>query len=167
MDDVLPKPFTRKSLLDMLEKHLSHLKKIPPGMEPPSSATASSVPRSSTAHSIKDDASSPAQSPAGSLVNWQSPGQYPGVSPIHTNIPNQYVQMPNHSPYSTSPHTPLASTVPGRQQQPCQPQQQHRRQVSELSGGAPDLNGYNNKRQRVYGQPAQNMGMPGGPLCQL
>ncbi len=27
MDDVLPKPYTRKSLLDMLEKHLSYLEK--------------------------------------------------------------------------------------------------------------------------------------------
>jgi osomolarity two-component system, response regulator SKN7 len=165
MDDVLPKPFTRKSLLDMLEKHLSHLKKIPPGMEPPPSASASSVPHSSTAQSIKDDASSPAQSPAGSMGNWQSPGQYPGVSPIHTNIPNQYASMANHSPYSTSPHTPLTGSRPGNQQQTSQLQphpQQHRRQLSEMSGGAPDMNGYN-KRQRVYTQPVPNMGMPGGP----
>jgi osomolarity two-component system, response regulator SKN7 len=172
MDDVLPKPFTRKSLLDMLEKHLSHLKKLPPGMEPPPSATASSVPHSSTGQSMKDDASSPAQSPAGSMGNWQSPGQYPGISPIQTNLANQYAPMSNHSPYGTSPHTPMTAGRPGHpqqslhpQQQQAQPQQQqqHRRQLSEMSGGAPDMNGYNNKRQRLYVQPAQSMGMPGGP----
>jgi osomolarity two-component system, response regulator SKN7 len=161
MDDVLPKPFTRKSLLDMLEKHLSHLKKIPPGMEPPPSATTTSVPHSSGTHSIKDDASSPAQSPAGSLGNWQSPNQYPGVSPIHTNMANQYAPMANHSPYSTSPHTPLTAQRPGHQQQPSQ-SQPHRRQISEMSGGPPEMNGFA-KRQRMYGQPAQAMGMPGGP----
>lgn len=169
MDDVLPKPFTRKSLLDMLEKHLSHLKKLPAGMEPPPSATASSVPHSSTAQSIKDDASSPAHSPAGSMGNWHSPGQYPGVSPIHTNIPTQYATMPNHSPYNAaSPHTPMSASRPGYQQQPSQSQQQqqlqqpHRRQLSEMSGGPPDMNGYN-KRQRVYAQPGQTIGMPSGP----
>lgn len=161
MDDVLPKPFTRKSLLDMLEKHLSHLKKLPPGMEPPPSGGASSVPHSSTAHSMKDDASSPGHSPAGSLGNWQSPSQYPGVPPIHTNLTNQYVPITNHSPYTPSPHTPLTGTRPGQQEQPSQSQQQHRRQLSEMSGGAPDMNGYN-KRQRIYAQPAQSMGMPGG-----
>jgi osomolarity two-component system, response regulator SKN7 len=179
MDDVLPKPFTRKSLLDMLDKHLSHLKKLAPGMEPPPSTTASSVPHSSTAHSIKDEASSPAQSPAGSLGNWQSPSHYPGVSPVHTNIPHQYAPTANHSPYITSPHTPLTATRPCQQQQPPQSphqqkqqqqqqqqqqeqQQQHRRQLSEMTGGASDMNGYN-KRQRIYGQPAQNMGMPSEP----
>jgi osomolarity two-component system, response regulator SKN7 len=172
MDDVLPKPFTRKSLLELLEKHLSHLKKPHPGMEPPPSATTSSVPLSSTGQSIKDDASSPAQSPAGSIANWHSPVQYSGMSPIHTNITNQYAQMPNHSPYSTSPHTPLTAGMPGVQQlQQCPPpppqqqqqqQQQHRRQISEMSGGPTDMNGYS-KRARVYGQPAQEMGIPGGP----
>jgi osomolarity two-component system, response regulator SKN7 len=168
MDDVLPKPFTRKSLLDMLEKHLSHLKKLPPGMEPPPSASASSVPHSSTGQSTKDDVSSPSQSPAGSMANWQSPNQYPGVSPIHTNIANQYATMASQSPYSTSPQTPLTGSRPGHhqpsshQQQQQQQQQQHRRQLSEMSGGAPDMNGYN-KRQRLYGQPGQTMGMPGAP----
>lgn len=155
----------------MLEKHLSHLKKLPPGMEPPPSATTPSVPHSSTGQSMKDDASSPAQSPAGSMGNWHSPGQYSGISPIQTNLANQYAPMGNASPYGTSPHTPMTAARPGQQQQPLHPQQhqaqaqqqQHRRQLSEMSGGAPDINGYNNKRQRVYAQPPQSMGMPGGP----
>lgn len=169
MDDVLPKPFTRKSLLDMLEKHLSHLKKLPPGMEPPPSATASSVQQSSAALSLKDDATSPAPSPAGSIGNWQSPVQYSGVSPIHTNIPGQYTTLPNHSPYETSPHTPLTTPRPGQQPDssqgqpppPPQQQQQHRRQLSDVSGGAPEMAGY--KRQRLYGQQTQGIGMQGGP----
>ena len=167
MDDVLPKPFTRKSLLDMLEKHLSHLKKLPSGMEPPLSATGSSVPHSSTGQSMKDDTSSPAQSPAGSMGNWQSPGQYPGISPIQTNLANQYASMANPSPYGASPQTPMTAGRPGPQHQSLQPphhqQQQHRRQLSDMSGDAPDMNVYNNKRQRVYAQPTQSMGMPGGP----
>lgn len=167
MDDVLPKPFTRKSLLDMLEKHLSHMKKLPSGMEPPLSATGSSVPHSSTGQSIKDEPSSPAQSPAGSMGNWQSPGQYAGMSPIQTNLANQYASMANASSYGATPQTPMTAGQPGPQHQSLQtpqPQsqpQQHRRQLSEMSGGAPDMNGYN-KRQRVYAPTAECMGMPGG-----
>lgn len=152
MDDVLPKPFTRKSLLDMLEKHLSHLKKMPTGMEPPPSA--SSIPHS-TSHSLKDDVSSPAQSPATSLT-WHSPGNFPGVSPIHTTIAAQYGQIAQPSTYSPTPGTPLSGGRP--MIQPPQPGP-HRRQVSDISGG-PDVNAYN-KRARIYGQPSPNMGMPG------
>ena len=156
---MLPKPFTRKSLLDMLEKHLSHLKKLPTGMEPPPSA--SSVPQSSTGHSIKDDASSPAHSPAASMGTWHSPSQFPGVSPIHTNLAGPYAPMGGHSAYSTSPHTPLSGGRPMPSQSQI-PQQPHRRQVSEISGGGSDINAFN-KRPRLYGQPPQSMGMPGGP----
>ena len=167
MDDVLPKPFTRKSLLDMLEKHLMHLKKVPLGLEQaPQSATATSINQSSTTHSLKDD-SSPGQSPAGSMGNWHSPGQYPGVSPIHANLPNQYLPVQNHSPYIepngsassfASPQTPSSARMPTLPQQ-----QPHRRQVSEMSGVA-DTHNYN-KRQRLYGQPAPSMtqAMPGRP----
>src|ERR1700742_873305 len=108
MDDVLPKPFTRKSLLDMLEKHLVHLKSLPPAIEAPASATAPPLAQGSAAQSVKDD-SSPGQSPAASMNNWQSPSQFQGVSPIHSNVPNvpgqvpsQYVQQapPGAAPYA-------------------------------------------------------------------
>lgn len=158
MDDVLPKPFTRKSLLDMLEKHLMHLKSNALGIEPPPQhAITPSVAQSSTTHSVIDG-SSPGQSPAGSMGNWQSPGQFNGVSPIHTNIHNQYATMQNHTPYVDqpgshsnssfhSPHTPLSASRIPSQQQP----QAHRRQVSEMAGG-PEMDSYN-KRQRIHPPP--------------
>ncbi|KAK2768703.1 Heat shock factor protein 2 [Arachnomyces sp. PD_36] len=156
MDDVLPKPFTRKSLLDMLEKHLVHLKTIPPAIEaPPPSATAANIPQTSATQSVKDD-SSPGQSPATSMNNWQSPGQFQGVSPIHTNVPNQYVPQ--------QPPTPTTYTIDqnGVQYPPSQTPmnaataRQHRRQASEMSGTA-EMNNFA-KRPRVYApnNPAVN-----------
>lgn len=153
MDDVLPKPFTRKSLLDMLEKHLMHLKTNAMGIEPaPQSAVTPSVTQSSTSHSVADG-SSPGQSPAGSLANWQSPGQFNGVSPIHTNMHNQYATMQNHSPYldqsgqNSSFHSPQTpgnnSRVPSQQHPPS-----HRRHISEMGGG-PEMEGFS-KRQRIH-----------------
>lgn len=147
MDDVLPKPFTRKSLLDMLEKHLVHIKNIPPNIEaPPNSATAVSMAQSSGTQSVKDD-SSPSQSPAASM-NWQSPGQFQGISPIHTNVPNQYVAQ--------QPATPTTYTIDqsGMQYPPTQAPinaataRQHRRQVSEMSS-TPEMNNFS-KRPRVF-----------------
>jgi osomolarity two-component system response regulator SKN7 len=147
MDDVLPKPFTRKSLLDMLEKHLVHLKNIPPSIEAaPTSATAVSMAQSSATQSVKDD-SSPGQSPATSMNNWQSPSQFQGISPIHTNVPNQYVAQ--------QPPTPTTYTVDQNgMQYPTQTPinaaaaRQHRRQVSEMSSTA-EINNFA-KRPRVY-----------------
>lgn len=147
MDDVLPKPFTRKSLLDMLEKHLVHLKNIPPNIEgPPNSATAVSMAQGSATQSVKDE-SSPGQSPSTSM-NWQSPGQFQGISPIHTNVPNQYVAQ--------QPATPTTYTIDqnGMQYPPAQTPinaataRQHRRQVSEMSS-APEMNNFA-KRPRVF-----------------
>ena len=150
MDDVLPKPFTRKSLLDMLEKHLMHLKAVGLGMDPvPQPAMAPSVTHSSAAQSV-GDASSPGQSPGGSLASWQSPGQFNGVSPIHTQMHNQYATMQNNSSYDQpnpnsqyhSPQTPMSARMPS--QQFAQP---HRRQVSEMAGGQ-EMDG-SAKRQRL------------------
>ena len=147
MDDVLPKPFTRKSLLDMLEKHLPHLKKGAALMEAPQSATAPSMTQSSTTHSVKDD-SSPGQSPAASMGNWHSPNQYQGVSPIHGNVQAQYVSA-SRDPSGYQ----MDQTASQYQNTPAQlnvsRSGQHRRQVSEVSGGA-DMNTYS-KRQRMYG----------------
>ena len=159
MDDVLPKPFTRKSLLDMLEKHLMHLKKLPPGLEqqPLSATTAPSGAASSTAHSVRDDMSA-AASPAGSSGTWNSPSQYSGVSPVNPNM--HYTVMPqqqqyidaNGNAYHSGPQTPVGMRGPGMmpQHQPA-----HRRGPSEMSGGAESGA---NKRQRVY--PPQPMAAP-------
>ena len=158
MDDVLPKPFTRKSLLEMLEKHLFHLKKIS-SMEAPPSATAPSMHQSSATHSVKDD-SSPGQSPAGSIGNWQSPSQYSGMSSLQTNMPSQYLpvqnagyQMEHNSMQYSSPTTPLSAGRPP-----------HRRHVSEMAGGPGDMNDY--KRQRMYQQPSQGS-MPSGMISPM
>jgi osomolarity two-component system response regulator SKN7 len=155
MDDVLPKPFTKKSLLDMLEKHLGHLKKLPEGVEAPPSATAPSMAQTSASQSVKDD-SSPGQSPGTSMSNWQSPSQFPGVSPIHGNVQNQYMQTPqNPVAYAVdqngvqypAPQTPINATRQG----------QHRRQVSEMSGNS-EMASFP-KRQRMYG-PGGNVTNP-------
>lgn len=157
MNDVLPKPFTREGLLNMLEKHLPQLKQIPDGMEPMAPHAGHSMPQSSAGHSLKDE-SSPTQSPS-TVSNWQSPGQFSGISPTQAGPPHQYMH-PMHSGYSQepspvqyqSPHTPLGA--PPRQMQ-------HRRQISEIGGD--DMTS-DRKRQRMYDQPnpmgMQPMGRP-------
>lgn len=147
MNDVLPKPFTKEGLLQMLEKHLGHLKKIPDGMEAIVPHAASSMPQSSATQSLKDE-NSPTQSPS-TISNWQSPGQFSGISPTHTAAPNHFMQaVPPQTPYGIDqsplqyqpPHTPLGAPR----------QAQHRRQISELAGSE-DLSS-DSKRQRMYNQ---------------
>ncbi len=144
MNDVLPKPFTKEGLLNMLEKHLGHLKKMPDGME---AMVPQPMTQNSTGHSLKDE-SSPNQSPS-TISNWQSPGQFPVISPTHSGPPNAYMQPINAPPpYGMEPspmqyqppHTPLGAPRPP----------QHRRQISELVG-ADDLSN-DQKRQRIYPQ---------------
>ena len=163
MDDVLPKPFTRKSLLDMLEKHLVHLKTISQGIEAPQPTPAVTMAaQGSAAPSVKED-SSPGQSPAASMSNWQSPGQFHGMPPVHPNMPpvqGQYVaatpapaaytvdqngvQYPA-APVQLAPATPAAARPP------------HRRQVSEMSSAPDNPKG---KRPRMYAQSAPTMVNP-------
>ncbi|EKV14485.1 hypothetical protein PDIP_43280 [Penicillium digitatum Pd1] len=159
MDDVLPKPFTRKSLLDMLERHLDHLKISPqnPGMEPvrPSAAavTMAAATQSSANQSIKED-SSPGQSPAGSMTNWQSPNQFQNMQAVPPNMPA--VQ----GPYVTAPSAAYAVDQNGVQY-PAAPvgvptgraplRTPHRRQISDMGGAADNPN--MPKRQRMYSQP--------------
>ena len=148
MNDVLPKPFTKEGLLQMLEKHLGHLKRLPDGMEAIMHHPSSSIAQGSAAQSLKDE-SSPNQSPS-TISNWQSPGQFPGISPTnHTAPPHQFVQ-PMHpqaaygmgqSPIEYQPpHTPLGAPR----------QNQHRRHISELAN--PDEFSNDPKRQRIYAQ---------------
>lgn len=158
MNDVLPKPFTKEGLLNMLEKHLGHLKHMPDGMEPMAPHPGSSIPQSSAGQSLKDE-SSPAQSPS-TVSNWQSPGQFPGISPTHAAAPHQFMH-PMHAGYSQEqspvqfqpPHTPLGAPR----------QMQHRRQISEIGGE--DISS-DAKRQRMYDQ-SNPLGMnpmhPGRP----
>ncbi|KAL8938551.1 MAG: hypothetical protein Q9216_003837 [Gyalolechia sp. 2 TL-2023] len=146
MNDVLPKPFTKEGLLGMLEKHLGHLKKMPNGMEPIVPHSASSLPQTSAAQSLKDE-SSPNQSPS-TISNWHSPGHFQGISPT-TAGPNHYMQ-PMH-PGAGFPmeqgqmqfqqlHTPHGAPR----------QAPHRRQISDMAGG--DELSNDPKRQRMYAQ---------------
>ena len=153
MNDVLPKPFTRQSLLSMLEKHLVHLKSLTPGMEAPQSATTSSITQNSTTQSVKDE-SSPGQSPSTSMNNWQSPSQFQGVSPIHNTVPNQFIQQQTTTPtttfgidqngvqYSATQIPTMSASTTARTQ--------HRRQVSDMSSPA-DASSFP-KRQRMFAQ---------------
>ncbi|KAK3674540.1 kinase-regulated stress-responsive transcription factor skn7 [Recurvomyces mirabilis] len=160
MNDVLPKPFTKEGLLNMLEKHLAHLKKQPPGMDPmgappPPSAVVSAK------RSMKSE-DSPVTSPA-TASNWNSPGGLAGVSPagsshqedpymhaVHNSAgPSPYaVQAPIVAGpmYATSPAGPMAA--PPRQQPGGQPQP-HRRAISDISGGVGEQGG-DVKRQQMF-----------------
>lgn len=162
MDDVLPKPFTRKSLLGMLEKHLVHLKTMAQGVEVPQPPTVTMPPQPSATQSIKED-SSPGQSPAGSINNWQSPGQFQGmqtVPPTMPTVPGQYVAAAGAAPpaaaytvdqngvqYPAPAVAVPSSGAPGRPP--------HRRQMSDMSSAADSQNMA--KRQRMYAPPQQPM----------
>lgn len=170
MDDVLPKPFTRKSLLDMLERHLDHLKispQNPPGMEqvPPSAAAVSmaAAAQNSATQSIKED-SSPGQSPAGSMNNWQSPSQFQNmqvVPPNMSTVQGSYVTAPPAA-YAVDqngvqyPATPVGVPTAGA---PVRPP--HRRQISDMSNATDNPN--MPKRQRMYSQPQPMLAMQGRP----
>lgn len=149
MDDVLPKPFTRKSLLDMLEKHLVHLKNLPAGIDTASGAPMTA--QNSASHSIKED-STPGQSPAASINNWQSPGQLQGMSPMHLNVhqvPSQYIpQMTPTAPTFAMDQNGVQYPTTQGPMNPAAVQPPHRRPVSEMSS-APDPVNYA-KRQRMY-----------------
>ena len=146
MNDVLPKPFTKEGLLNMLEKHLGHLKQSADGMEPIAQHGGSVITQTSAGQSLKDE-SSPAPSPS-TISNWQSPGQFTGMSPTNA-APNHFMQ-PMHQGYGhehsqvqyQSTHTPITPMGGPRKMQ-------HRRQISEL--GADDIPD-DSKRQRMYEQ---------------
>lgn len=140
MNDVLPKPFTKEGLLGMLEKHLSHLKRMPDGIEPV--PTHSTLPTNSVANSLKDE-TSPADSPS-TMSNWHSPGHFAGISPTQSTASYTHMQplsagtySQDHSPMTFQPpHTPLGAPPP----------LQHRRQISEMG---PDEINNDLKRQRM------------------
>ncbi len=145
MNDVLPKPFTKEGLLQLLEKHLGHLKKIPEGMGAITPQLGSSMPQSSTTQSLKDE-SSPDESPS-TLSNWQSPGgPFSGISPTHPVVPNQFMQSVQPTPQYGMEPSPLQY-----QPSPTPLGAPHRRQISELAG-ADELSG-DAKRQRIFPPP--------------
>ncbi|KAJ4375003.1 kinase-regulated stress-responsive transcription factor skn7 [Neocucurbitaria cava] len=169
MNDVLPKPFTKEGLLHMLEKHLVHLKKPLAGGE----GMAAPQPVQIARQLVLKEEDSPAKSPA-TVSNWNSPNQMPGVSPVGSNVTDEYAQAMQGQPvqhpgaygvnpmqanmgYNTSPQMQLQA----RQQQQQQPPAGHRRQISDISGGD-DLNNPA-KRQQMY---APQMQQPMNPMQQ-
>ena len=88
MNDVLPKPFTKEGLLNLLEKHLGHLK--------------------------EQKATPPTKSPTGS---WHSPNQLAGVSPTGAALTDEsYANtMRGHQPHGMDgyPHRRTVSEMSG------------------------------------------------------
>lgn len=156
MNDVLPKPFTKEGLLNMLEKHLGHLKKLPDTIEHTPHLGGPSMPQSSAGHSLKDE-TSPSQSPSLSS-NWQSPGQF-GISPTGPAPPHPYMQPIHPGSYSQE-QSPVQYHLPQNALTGGPRQMQHRRQISEI--GVDDLGPNDPKRQRMFEQNIA-MGQIGRP----
>lgn len=149
MDDVLPKPFTRKSLLDMLEKHLIHMKKSSGMDPPPTTAVNPSHTTQSSSHSVRDDMSQVA-SPAGSTGTWNSPSQYSGVSPIAGSITMPYstsYMENNNTGYQSQPQTPIVPRGGMQAALSAGPPSAQRRGPPEMT--AQDMNQV--KRPRISG----------------
>jgi osomolarity two-component system, response regulator SKN7 len=149
MNDVLPKPFTKEGLLTMLEKHLSHLKRHPAGLE-----VMPAPPHPKTNRSLKSD-ESPATSPA-TASNWNSPNNLSGVSPSSNH--------PDESVYSAGPYpvqagmqpAPMYAPAPPMGAPPRQPPPGQRRGIGDISGGGAEMGDV--KRQQLY--PPQSIPHP-------
>ncbi|KAK3626790.1 kinase-regulated stress-responsive transcription factor skn7 [Elasticomyces elasticus] len=171
MNDVLPKPFTKEGLLNMLEKHLAHLKKGGPGMEAHPMSAPPPPAINSAKRSMKSE-DSPATSPA-TGSNWNSPGGLAGVSPAGSGHPDDpYMQAvhPNAGPgpYPVqAPMTPqvMYNTSPGGNMAapPRQQPGQHRRGISDISGGPVEMGDV--KRQQMH-PPTPQMVAPLPPHMQ-
>lgn len=153
MNDVLPKPFTKEGLVSMLDKHLSHLKKNPAGLDPMGAPPA---PLSAGPKRVLKTEDSPATSPA-AASNWNSPGTFSGVSPASNQTDEQsiYSQGPYAVQQGYQPGPPMYN--PAQRPQPPQAQP-HRRGIGEISGGPGEMGG-DPKRQHMYA-PTSSMGQP-------
>lgn len=174
MNDVLPKPFTKEGLLQMLEKHLGHLKKQPHAMDHMGAPPPPLV-QVAAKNSMKSE-DSPVTSPA-TTSNWNSPGNNLGVSPAASNVTaDEYMSAMNAQQrggagpgaYPLHPGMPpqmaYGASSQGAMGRPLQPGPQtpialggHRRGISEISGGPGDMSN-DMKRQQMYAQ-----GPPGIP----
>jgi len=173
MNDVLPKPFTKEGLLHMLEKHLAHLKKPlsevgnpnAGGMMAPGAVQTLGT-ASGRGPSLKDE-ESPSKSPA-TTSNWNSPNQVPGVSPVGSATTDEYLTagVAGGHPaamYGLPQQPALGYAAGGMPVAPPQPQRQtsaqHRRQISDISGGEDPQQAA--KRQQMYAPGGMMGGMPG------
>lgn len=167
MNDVLPKPFTKEGLLHMLEKHLAHLKKpiadvgnpSAPGMIPPSAVQ--SMPSSAGRGPTLKDEGSPAKSPA-TTSNWNSPNQVPGVSPVGSTNTDEYLTpgVAGGHPaamYGIPQQPSMGYAAGGMPVQQRSTSGQHRRQISDISGGEDPQSAA--KRQQMYAPGGMMGGM--------
>ena len=162
MDDVLPKPFTKEGLIQVLNKHLGHLKKPTTPMEAMGPPTSQSIqPTSqqiSTKTPIKEE--SPSKSPVVNS-NWTSPKQIPGISPVGTaSTGDEFIVQQDAANYNMG--TAVMGAVPYQNPSPIQGVGQrhhapHRRQFSDVAGS--DETGHAVKRQQMYLTPVQQQSM--------
>ena len=158
MDDVLPKPFTKEGLIQVLNKHLGHLKKPTTPMEamgPPTSQSIQSASQQISAKTpIKEE--SPSKSPIVNS-NWASPKQMSGVSPVGTaSTGDEFMVHQDAGKYNIG--TAVMGAVPYQNPSPIQGAGQrqhapHRRQFSDVAGS--DETGHAVKRQQMYLTPIQ------------
>ncbi|KAG6830555.1 hypothetical protein H0H87_007663 [Tephrocybe sp. NHM501043] len=97
MNDILPKPFTKEGLLDMLEKHLMHLKVIQQQMR------GTSVPRSLGAPSLSD---SGFETPLASTSNLNAsalPATTSNNDPTSSSTSNGNTTFANMTSFSITP----------------------------------------------------------------
>lgn len=159
MNDVLPKPFTKEGLLQMLEKHLAHLKK--PVSHLPSDTIVAPQPMAAARQIMKEE-ESPAKSPVTTWAN--SPNQIPGVSPVGSTVTDEYMQAVHANASAYAPGAQMAGNMafpsPGPAMQAAQAAQaarqhasNHRRQISDISGGD-DMNNPAKRQQTMYANGA-------------
>ncbi|KAK3052802.1 kinase-regulated stress-responsive transcription factor skn7 [Extremus antarcticus] len=159
MNDVLPKPFTKEGLLSMLEKHLSHLKKHPGGID---AMPAPPLPKAGRSLKTED---SPATSPA-TTANWNSPNQMSGVSPASSQADDSSMYSAS-TPYTVTPGghpAPMYASATPMGAPPRQPQQAPRRGIGDISGGGPEMGDM--KRQQMY-PPQAAMGQQQPAMGQM
>ncbi len=160
MNDVLPKPFTKEGLLNMLEKHLSHLKKHPPSADP-MGAPPAPIPRASRSLKTED---SPATSPA-TTANWHSPNNLSGVSPAasnHADEAGMYGMPSGATTYSPGMQPgPIYNMAPmgAPRHPPPPPPPAPRRNINDISGGPVEYGG-DAKRHQMYAPSQPPMGQP-------
>lgn len=152
MNDVLPKPFTKEGLLQMLEKHLAHLKKPLAHMD----GIVAPQPLATAGRIMKEE-ESPAKSPV--TASWNSPNQMPGVSPAGTvgsSVTDEYMQAmhSNAATYAVNQVPPNMAAYNTSPQMAMQARQQagHRRQISDISGGD-NPNNPAKRQQQMYANP--------------
>jgi osomolarity two-component system response regulator SKN7 len=160
MNDILPKPFTKEGLLQILEKHLFHLKKpslVDPLTQPSPAPPVSAITHPGARAAMVKDEESPLKSPA-TMSNWHSPNNIPGMSPAGSTHTEDYASSmghPGHHPaavYGLSPHAVGPISTNGMPFTPTGPQRRH---IADISGGE-DVMGA--KRQQIYGPPMGQMG---------